>query len=229
MSQPLLITGADAFIPGSVLPNRLEINSFVKQTAQFSLFVQALRAIYSDDQNNLTSYFQLAGIHGMPYAIWNESGATSMTPTSTFGGYCTHGTVLFPTWHRPYVALFEQIIQQRAAAIAQTYTVGALRDEYTKAAAALRLPYWDWAANIIPPPEIIDLATVEIVQPDGAEILVDNPFLAYAFNPIPPTFPTRGFNIWPQTLRYPNRTDATATSNVNRLKSNLQAYKLRSE
>lgn len=22
-------------------------------------------------------------------------------------GYCTHGSILFPTWHRPYLALFE--------------------------------------------------------------------------------------------------------------------------
>lgn len=22
-------------------------------------------------------------------------------------GYCTHSSILFPTWHRPYLALFE--------------------------------------------------------------------------------------------------------------------------
>jgi hypothetical protein len=56
--------------------------------------------MYDTAQNQLLSYFRICGIHGRPYVKWNDS-------VDAPGGYCVHGTVLFPTWHRPYVALFE--------------------------------------------------------------------------------------------------------------------------
>ena len=41
------------------------------------------------------------GVHGRPYIPWdNVSGANNE-------GYCTHSSILFPPWHRPYLALFE--------------------------------------------------------------------------------------------------------------------------
>jgi tyrosinase len=57
-------------------------------------------------QNELTSYFQIGGIHGLPYVSWD---AENPDPVSDNGwrGYCTHGSVLFPTWHRPYMMLYE--------------------------------------------------------------------------------------------------------------------------
>ena len=40
----------------------------------------------------------------MPYKIWsNAKGIQNFQ----FGGYCTHSSILFTTWHRPYLALFE--------------------------------------------------------------------------------------------------------------------------
>ena len=36
-------------------------------------------------------------------------------------GYCTHGTVLFPTWHRPYVALFE--VRTESRGLTHTITI----------------------------------------------------------------------------------------------------------
>ena len=56
------------------------------------------------DQDALRSFFQTSGIHGKPYKRWNDSGSTNV---GVWQGYCTHSTVLFPTWHRPYVALYE--------------------------------------------------------------------------------------------------------------------------
>ena len=82
---------------------------------------------------------------------------------------------------------------------------------------ALRVPYWDWAANSVPPPEIIEKTTVEIQLPSGELKLVPNPFLAYKFNPAPPATFLPQYKIWPTTLRYPNSAAATATSNVNAL------------
>ena len=57
--------------------------------------------MYFEDQKETMSYFRIAGIHGMPYEPWGGSQEGYQE------GYCAHGTVLFPTWHRPYIALFE--------------------------------------------------------------------------------------------------------------------------
>lgn len=42
------------------------------------------------------------GIHGYPDIPWD-----GVTGEDYIVGYCTHSSVLFPTWHRPYLALFE--------------------------------------------------------------------------------------------------------------------------
>ena len=58
----------------------------------------------AEDQDAMLSFFQIGGIHGMPYETWNGSGDKDQ---GVWGGYCTHSSVLFPTWHRPYVAVYE--------------------------------------------------------------------------------------------------------------------------
>ncbi|KAJ6548594.1 tyrosinase [Mycena capillaripes] len=201
-------------------PSRLEINDFVKNQVHFSLFVQALQKMYGQDQNNvLKSYFQLAAIHGEPNMIWNNSGDPKRS-AGGFRGYCTHGTTLFPTWHRPYVALFEQIIQENALAIAETY-IGDNAVKFRSAALDLRVPYWDWGANIIPPAQIITQTVVEILCPSGVLRMVPNPFLSYRFHPTPTDF-VDNFQIWPQTLRYPTSAAANAISNEPFLVDTLQ-------
>ena len=59
-------------------------------------------------QEDLISFFRLGGIYGMPYKAWDGVGPEKLTEQA---GYCTHGSVLFPTWHRPYVALYEASIR----------------------------------------------------------------------------------------------------------------------
>ena len=63
--------------------------------------------MYTTPQTNSISHFQIAGIHGLPYVQWDGAGGTSPVQGSRSGGYCTHGSVLFPTWHRPYIVLYE--------------------------------------------------------------------------------------------------------------------------
>lgn len=123
MSTHLAITG----VTGGGAPNRLEINDFVKNVRFFSLYVQALRksttnchryllirfplpeAMSANDQGLVQSFFSVGGIHGLPFQT--RDGATGSKPFdpngNQWGGYCTHGSVLFPTWHRPYVMLYE--------------------------------------------------------------------------------------------------------------------------
>jgi hypothetical protein len=55
------------------------------------------------------------GIHGLPYQKWPSNDAwdgipvreLDLTNEKEFGGFCTHSSILFLTWHRPYLALFE--------------------------------------------------------------------------------------------------------------------------
>lgn len=58
------------------------------------------------DQKQVASAFQIGGIHGMPYTEWDGSGGEKPV-SDEWEGYCTHGSVLFPIWHRPYVAVYE--------------------------------------------------------------------------------------------------------------------------
>ena len=46
--------------------------------------------------------FHAEGIHGYPNLPWD-----GVTGNGGGVGFCTHGSILFPVWHRPYLALFE--------------------------------------------------------------------------------------------------------------------------
>ncbi len=68
------------------------------------------------DHEDPTSYYALAGIHGYPYQPWpasltpshsHDAETETMKNKTQWLGYCTHGTVLFPTWHRPYILALE--------------------------------------------------------------------------------------------------------------------------
>ncbi|KAF8805055.1 tyrosinase [Phlegmacium glaucopus] len=206
-----VITGA-----GGGSPNRLEINDLVKDEKLFSLYIQALLVMQTkQSQSNIQTFFQVAGIHGLPYIVWD--GATG-NPDGPWGGYCTHGSVLFPTWHRPYVMLYEQILQQRAKEIAATYTVD--KESWQQAANNLRQPFWDWARNSTPPDEVIALKQVTITGHDGKHIKVDNPLYHYKFHPIDPSFPDP-YSGWQTTLRQPTSLDPDATDDVNMLRNVL--------
>ena len=125
--MPIVTTG-----PSGGAPNRLEINDFIKHEKFWSLYVQALRSYASlllsshfvtylsylfvadllqtrGTQDDPGSFFQISSIHGLPYGDWD--GVRGHLPEegvqNEAGGYCTHGNVLFPTWHRPYVSLYE--------------------------------------------------------------------------------------------------------------------------
>ena len=104
-------------------PFRQEINDFAQSGAAWDLFVLAFRQLQQTSQNNTISFYQIGGkllpilpptestrltritipgIHGYPQIPWDGVSGTQQTP-----GFCTHATVVFPTWHRPYVALIE--------------------------------------------------------------------------------------------------------------------------
>ena len=63
----------------------------------------------SDDMFSVTHFLlTYSGIHGRPYREWGNATGTNNT---RWQGYCTHTSILFAPWHRPYVSLFEVTLQ----------------------------------------------------------------------------------------------------------------------
>ncbi|KJX99848.1 hypothetical protein TI39_contig350g00006 [Zymoseptoria brevis] len=58
-----------------------------------------------------------------------------------YSGYCTHGTCLFPSWHRCYQVLWEQIVFKKVMEVENRFTTRSREREI--AARTFRLPFWD--------------------------------------------------------------------------------------
>ncbi|KAK0651104.1 hypothetical protein B0T16DRAFT_403180 [Cercophora newfieldiana] len=133
-----------AGIKGPVAP-RLEIRDLVKNKAMWYLFLKGLQSFQREDAKSPRSYYAISGIHGRPYTPYNDvvGRKLSREEIGDVGGYCAHTSIVFATWHRPFLALFEQElwrhVQKEAAKLNDP--TGAIK----KAAQAVRLPYWDWA------------------------------------------------------------------------------------
>jgi Common central domain of tyrosinase len=118
----------------------------------------------------------------------------------------------------------QQLLQQHAVEIAKGYQDQA---RWSLAAQNLRAPYWDWATNIVPPPEVISLEYLDIIKPEGKKS-VPNPLLRYKFKPVDPSFEllSRATGIaykdWQTTIRHPRDQDLSnpdAKTNVQLLTS----------
>jgi tyrosinase len=95
--------------PEVEVPIRQEIDSWSNNPAnekQVKLFVMALSRFQKIDPHDRDSYFQIAGIHGQPNVPWDEPVDSK---DAEGRGYCTHNNILFPIWHRAYLALYEVI------------------------------------------------------------------------------------------------------------------------
>ena len=107
-------------IPGRDIPVRREITDWYQDKNskyQVSLFLQSLTILMEKPIEERLSYFQIAGIssrdmgyvlfladlkgiHGYPSVGWDDEDPVT-------SGYCAHNSVTFPTWHRPYMLLYE--------------------------------------------------------------------------------------------------------------------------
>ncbi|OCL02739.1 Di-copper centre-containing protein [Glonium stellatum] len=192
---------------------RLEIRELEQQPEMWNLFLLGLDRYKAMDQNDKLSYFQIAGIHGAPFIDWDGVQGSGQV------GYCTHGSNLFGTWHRPYLAVFEQILLDRVYEIVDEFPNGPTKDKYRDASSRLRLPYWDWAMT--PPnggtilPASTTTETVDVTFPNGTTGTIHNPLYDYKFHPLTPSdfpgdFPP--FDEWPATLRQPSDFTVNATS-----------------
>src|SRR5438094_206541 len=108
---------------------RLEILEFFGNPTyalQFDLLIQGYQALQERSYEDMRSFYQISGIHGLPYTAYD--GVTGERPymSSEFklgrwGGYCHHRDILFPTWHRGYILLIENQLINEAKEIANKY------------------------------------------------------------------------------------------------------------
>ncbi|KAF2675184.1 Di-copper centre-containing protein [Microthyrium microscopicum] len=162
------------------------------------LYLQAIAEIQKADETDKLSWFQLAGIHGLPVATWDNVAPYKNNPGNV--GYAVHGCQLFLPWHRAYVLLLENIVSSHALDIAKRYPVGT-RSTYITAAQNLRLPYWGWEKKPAVPSLVMD-RTVKINSPNGPTT-IDNPLEAFSFHP--PISPEWAFyNGVDRTFRCPD-------------------------
>lgn len=129
-------------------PPRKEFRNFVKDGDHLRLYVRALQKLQSFDMEEKLGWFQIAGLHGEPFKPWMESSQRSSS--DLWGGYCTHATALFPTWHRVYLLLLEQRLHELMKEIINESSEFDDKSRYLKAADTFRLPYWDWLQGYVP-------------------------------------------------------------------------------
>ncbi|KAI1143479.1 Di-copper centre-containing protein [Hypoxylon sp. FL0543] len=212
-TQSRIVTGSPRIDGQTQL--RPDIRDLQKDEDKWNLYILALNWMQFTDQDSPYSWYQITGIHGAPALTWGDVGPT---PGNEHSGYCTHVSILFPTWHRPYLALYEQVLYNIVQYIASLYPQD-LRDRFEKAAATFRIPYWDWAA--VPPDGVSVLpliaggsSTVNVSGPNGVQS-ISNPLFSYVFRPFNSSiFPDFPYNTWSETKRAPRPVNSpNATSN----------------
>ncbi|TVY62990.1 Tyrosinase [Fusarium oxysporum f. sp. cubense] len=190
-------------------PLRLEIRQMKADRYKWDLFILSMSMFQDVSQEDPASWYKIAGIHGVPFEAWN---GVEAAPGANQSGYCAHSSVLFPVWHRPYLALFEQELYRMANVIAGMFPNGTDRQPYIDAARDFRMPYWDWA---MPPPEgeshfpdVFWNATISQWGPRGVQE-IRNPLYSYRFHPKNATAmiwsPLRD---WDETKRAPNASES---------------------
>jgi tyrosinase len=128
---------------------------------ELTLLIKAWTGIQAKDPEDEYSFFKIAGYHGMPFrgAGWGNS--------QWWGGYCHHGNVLFPTWHRAYVYRLEEALRR------------------IEGCENVTMPYWNEPKNAdlknpnsIVIPEIFTQQTIP--NPSGVGNIA-NPLYSYTF------------------------------------------------
>ncbi|KAI9668449.1 MAG: hypothetical protein M1831_001203 [Alyxoria varia] len=194
---------------------RLEVRRLAADSNAWNLFLLAMRDLKGLPQNQLLSYYQIAGVHGVPNIPWDGVRGNANQGV----GYCTHANPIFPSWHRAYMALFDQAFQTSVNRVVNQFQ-GAARTRFSNAARNLRVPYWDWAANyggsaVLPASMTNKFVTLE--TPSGRQNVL-NPLFRYDTHPLDRAgFLTDPWDAWPVTLRYPNSTDPVRVASQNNL------------
>ncbi|OCL03657.1 Di-copper centre-containing protein, partial [Glonium stellatum] len=185
---------------------------------QMYLYLEGLAKFQSTPMTEPKSYFQIAGIHGLPYTTWPNFSWNKDIPKvsgQSALGFCTHTSILFLTWHRPYLALFEATLYKHVNDIANGINApSAEKAKYIAAAKDFRMPYWDWARKDVPifPREALNNENSTNGPPSSASIHAKyNPLFQAPFQSSVPPGIARGY---PTTVRYPRERDPQTTLNT---------------
>ena len=171
-------------IHGFGIQPRLEVRQLEQNTDQWNIFMLGLARFQATNQSDQTSYYQIAGIHGRPYIPWDNVPAAAGVDSP---GYCTHVSNVFLAWHRPYLALYEQVLHQHIVDAVNEFPEGSQRQRYAAAALSWRFPYWDWAAT--PPaeesvfPSSLQIPRINVTMPNGTGT-IPNPLFSYRFHQV---------------------------------------------
>ncbi|PWW80406.1 Di-copper centre-containing protein [Tuber magnatum] len=200
------ITGVREGVNGPAVPLRQEIRALQSTNPDmFNLYILGLQRMQSLPKTDRLSWFQIAGIHGRPYTAWD-----SVRGNGNASGYCTHSSILFLTWHRPYLALYEQSLFENVKAAVAAFPPGPTKDKFTRLVPSFRMPYWDWAADARVPDVVLREQTIEVETATGRQ-RIRNPLYSYNFGSIDRReFPENRFNTWLNTVRYPNLANVAA-------------------
>jgi tyrosinase len=181
---PISLEGLDS----NDLPQRRNVETWYaaaqaggEELLQLTLFIEAMQEFQSGPKEDQLSYFRIAGIHSFPRNVsWNEDKAPDpVNPVE----YCPHNRIVFPTWHRTYMMLFERRISDLMIDTAVRKT----GDEKAKtlwklAARKWRLPYYDWARSSSLP-QLVANPEISVIKDivDGVFQTVDVPNPMYSF------------------------------------------------
>ena len=144
--------------------------------------MRAWKGIKELPPNDPHSFFMLGGFHGEPFRGGGWGSA------SYWGGYCNHGNVLFPTWHRVYLVKLEEALQS------------------VPGCADVMLPFWDETA----PESLTGGIPWALTQKDFVldGVTIANPLRSFVFNQKITDFvngdnPNYGKPKGYETVRYP--------------------------
>jgi len=166
------------------------------------------------DNPKTNSFFTIASFHGEPFR-----GAGYGNP-NWWGGYCNHGNILFPTWHRAYLLCLEDALRR------VNYNGINCKD--------VALPYWNQLSGSNPDKPIPWIFlnkkyTYQTILKNGRnKTTIDNPLYSYRFQkpvhdrlrPIPDADYSKPNGY--ETVRYPfsglvGDSDASTTESHNDL------------
>ncbi|KAK0670708.1 putative tyrosinase [Cercophora samala] len=214
-AEPLtMVVRGDAGKQAGDVQVRREIRELEQDRDVWTLYLLGMSMMQFTDQTLPTSWYGITGIHGMPHQTW---GGVRPTPGNEETGYCTHSSILFPTWHRPYLALYEQVLTNVMRMIAEWWP-DAEKQRYVAAVKRFRIPYWDWATyppsgGSVLPMSVGGSPFVDVNGPNGVQ-RISNPLFSYTFRPLNTTaFRQAPWNTWTETLRSPTNWGPGAQSN----------------
>ncbi|RVD89614.1 uncharacterized protein DFL_000614 [Arthrobotrys flagrans] len=198
---------------------RKEIRELIKSPTEFSLFIMALYRLEKQPQSMETSYYGIAGIHGAPFKAWG--GVELQDGGNPDWGYCPHSDVLFLPWHRPYMALIEQVMWKHASDIVDGIPEGPKKEKFKAVLPSLRFPYWDWAADGSIPEEVCqqNLIQIETVRHDRES--VQNPLFSYWFSDLS-EFKNYPWGNITETIRFPAKF-GTPTTHIREINAVMKA------